>query len=324
MSETARVVAVVVTWNRKELLARNLRAVLAQTRPVDEILVVDNASTDGTPEMLAAEFPMVRVVRLAGNAGAAGGMHVGVREGLALGADWLWLMDDDGVPAEGCLVEQMRIALREGYALCGPLLLDVEEPSQLAFPPSRPTMSRKVRTLRLHLSTDHFDSPVAGLWNGTLLRADAARSVGLPKAEMFIWGEEHEYSHRLIFSGYRVGVAVNADYLHPRDRFPARWLISASLGPISIKKCRFCDPRSPRATIYARNLGYNDWRYHGPARSIARFVAGLMLWIRTAGARGALAFARYYLDGVTDRYRLDPSRETIARRLFCSGPGQAA
>lgn len=315
MTGASRIVAVVVTWNRKELLARNLRAVMAQTRPVDAILVIDNASTDGTPEMLAAEFPGVRVVRLAGNAGAAGGMHVGVREGLALGADWLWLMDDDGVPAPGCLAEQLRIAEREGYALCGPLLVNVDDPTELAFPPSLPDMPRCVADLRAGLGRDHFDSCVAGLWNGTLVRADAALVCGPPKAEMFIWGEEHEYTHRLVTAGFRVGVAAHADYCHPRDRFPSRWIVSLRLGNRLLQKCRFCDPRSPRALIYARNLGYNDWRYHGALRTLARFLLGVTLSLCVKGPNGALAFARYYIDGAKDTYALEPSRATILSKL---------
>jgi rhamnopyranosyl-N-acetylglucosaminyl-diphospho-decaprenol beta-1,3/1,4-galactofuranosyltransferase len=321
MSRSAKVVAVVVTWNRKELLARNLRAVMAQTRPVDEILVVDNASTDSTPEMLAAAFPQVRVIRLAGNAGAAGGMHVAVREGLKRDADWLWLMDDDGVPSPGCLAEQLRVAERENYALCGPLLLDIDDRSRLAFSPSSADMPQVVAALRMRLGKDHFDSRIAGLWNGTLVRAAAVRDCGAPKAEMFIWGEEHEYAHRFAKMGYRVGVAAMADYLHPKDRFPSRWVVDLKVGNTVIKKCRFCDPGSPRSTIYARNLGYNDFRYGGLGRALARLMLGIVLFGRDGGLGRALTFARYYLDGLTDRYALEPSREKIRARLATQGGG---
>ena len=315
MSGSERIVAVVVTWNRKELLRRNLRAVLAQTRPVDEILVVDNASTDGTPEMLAQDFPMVRHVRLAGNAGAAGGMHVGVREGLARGADWLWLMDDDGVPSPGCLAEQLRIAQRENYALCGALLIDITSPDHLAFAPPWRSLPTAVPHLRTALGADHFRTPIAGLWNGTLLRCDAARAVGLPKAEMFIWGEEIEYGFRLWTAGYRVGVAANADYLHPPDRFPAKWLLNIVFWRLPLIKCRFCDPMSPRAHIHARNLGYIDYKYAGAVRMVLRLLAGLALWSTTTGPKGAMRFFRYYIDGVSDRYALEPSRDDTLARL---------
>jgi len=71
MSEN--ICAVIVTYNRKELLRECLKAVLAQTRPPEHVLVVDNASTDGTPEMLQEEFPQVEVLCLPENQGSAGG-----------------------------------------------------------------------------------------------------------------------------------------------------------------------------------------------------------------------------------------------------------
>jgi GT2 family glycosyltransferase len=224
-------------------------------------------------------------------------------------------MDDDGVPSRGCLAEQLRVAEREAYAMCGPLLLDIDDPSRLAFAPSSADMPEEVGALRMELGKEHFDSCVAGLWNGTLVRAAAARDCGAPKAEMFIWGEEHEYTHRFAKMQYRVGVAARADYFHPKDRFPAKWIIDFRFLGNAIKKCRFCEPSSPRSTIYARNLGYNDFRYSGPGRALARLLAGMVLFGRHGGPVRALTFARYYLDGLTDRYALEPSREAIVARL---------
>ena len=84
-SFVTRVCAVVVTRNRKDLLRQCLRSVLAQARPVDRILVVDNASTDGTGEMLDAEFVrfaelgILARLNLRENAGGAGGVGAGMR-----------------------------------------------------------------------------------------------------------------------------------------------------------------------------------------------------------------------------------------------------
>ncbi|GAA6756682.1 hypothetical protein Thermus77420_21580 [Thermus thalpophilus] len=100
-----RVCAVIVTHNRKELLRECLRAVLAQTRPVDHILVVDNASTDGTADMLREEFSQVEVLRLPENQGGAGGFHEGMKRAYELGYEWMWLMDDDALPSRTALEE---------------------------------------------------------------------------------------------------------------------------------------------------------------------------------------------------------------------------
>ena len=94
-----RVVAVIVTWNRRELLAESLSAVADQTRPPDRLVVVDNASTDGTAELLTDRFPMLEVVRTARNIGGAGGFALGIRRALEIEpADAVWLLDDDTVP----------------------------------------------------------------------------------------------------------------------------------------------------------------------------------------------------------------------------------
>ena len=92
---TQRVCAIVVTFNRKQLLRECLHSILAQTRLPDAILVVDNASTDGTPALLAEEFPNLCVLRMADNRGGSAGFHAGMRWAFERGFDWFWVMDDD-------------------------------------------------------------------------------------------------------------------------------------------------------------------------------------------------------------------------------------
>ena len=93
MTET--VCAVVVTFNRKNLLRTCLESLLAQTRPIDRILIVNNASSDGTEVLLAAEFPQLDVVNMPVNTGGAGGFHEGMKRACESGFDWIWVMDDD-------------------------------------------------------------------------------------------------------------------------------------------------------------------------------------------------------------------------------------
>ena len=90
-----KVCAVVVTYNRKELLRQCLHSVLQQTRPLDCILVVDNASTDGTLDLLNAEFSNVEQLKLPTNTGGAGGFKAGMQWAYCKGYEWVWVMDDD-------------------------------------------------------------------------------------------------------------------------------------------------------------------------------------------------------------------------------------
>src|SRR5690349_20673166 len=99
-----RVMAVVVTYNRSRLLLECLSALLRQTQPLDRVVLVDNASTDDTVEQLRThgylDRPEIDYTRLPTNTGGAGGFHEGLRRAMELGADWMWVMDDDAEPHE--------------------------------------------------------------------------------------------------------------------------------------------------------------------------------------------------------------------------------
>ena len=102
------VLAVVVTHDRLALLRECLDALRAQTVPCD-ILVVDNASTDGTKEYLQGErSPSLAVCSFTENRGGAGGFRLGVRYGRQKGYAYLWLMDDDVLPRPDALSSLLR------------------------------------------------------------------------------------------------------------------------------------------------------------------------------------------------------------------------
>jgi len=106
------VCAVVVTYNRKSILRLCLRSLLAQSHPLNEIIVVDNASTDGTDLTIAEEFQGINYQRLSENTGGAGGFYFGMKMGFQRGYDWIWVMDDDAVPTENaleCMIEALSI-----------------------------------------------------------------------------------------------------------------------------------------------------------------------------------------------------------------------
>jgi rhamnopyranosyl-N-acetylglucosaminyl-diphospho-decaprenol beta-1,3/1,4-galactofuranosyltransferase len=106
------VIAVVVTYNRKTLAPLTIEALKTQTRPLDRIIAVDNASTDGTPEVLRArgvlDDPLIDYVRMETNTGGAGGFHEGMKRAMEAGADWIWVMDDDVAPAPDCLEQLLK------------------------------------------------------------------------------------------------------------------------------------------------------------------------------------------------------------------------
>ena len=88
------ITAVIVTYNNADMLLDLLGDLCSQSRPVDEIVVVDNASSDGTDHEVMANYPSVKYVRLSENTGSAGGYYEGIRTASAT-ADLIWTLDDD-------------------------------------------------------------------------------------------------------------------------------------------------------------------------------------------------------------------------------------
>ncbi len=125
-----RIIAVVVTFNRLALLQRLVER-LREIPGIAEILVVDNASGDGTGEWLDDQSDLV-VRRLDRNRGGAGGFHEGLGLAVERGADLVWLMDDDGLPDLDCLETLLGHAGELDF--WGPVVVDEDDPDRLVFP----------------------------------------------------------------------------------------------------------------------------------------------------------------------------------------------
>jgi rhamnopyranosyl-N-acetylglucosaminyl-diphospho-decaprenol beta-1,3/1,4-galactofuranosyltransferase len=213
-----RVVAVVVTFNRLPLLQR-LVARLGEVAGVAEVLVVDNASTDGTGQWLAGqratgETPLLART-LEHNRGGAGGFHDGLAWAIDRGADLVWLMDDDGLPDADCLTT--LLAHDDDYDFWGPLVVDEADPQRLVFPIRMPGGARVVadREQARAAARDGVLADVVIPFNGVLVTKELVDRIGLPREEFFIWGDDVEYLWRAREAGARVATVVDARVLHP-------------------------------------------------------------------------------------------------------------
>jgi len=212
-----RIHAVVVTYNRRDLLDRLVKE-LRQVDRLTEIIVVDNASTDGSADDMRG-LDGVHLVELATNTGGAGGFHAGMVTALERGADLVWLMDDDGVPEPGCLDTLLEYGglEREGYDFWGPAVLAEEDPSKLTFPIRLPGRASVVHQMA-DVEAAAVDGVIEGIvipFNGVLATRELIEKIGPVREEFFIWGDDHEFRLRAERAGAKIATVVDAHFLHP-------------------------------------------------------------------------------------------------------------
>lgn len=198
MSAAPRVVAVVVTWNRRDLLVESLDAIREQSHPVAAIVVVDNASTDDTPATLRT-YDDLDVVTLTENTGGAGGFAAGIERALDdHHPDLVWLMDDDTVATPTALEHLLDTYVRADPT---PALLA----SRVVWTDGRDhpmnTPRRKPRAteqeVRAAAAVDAMPVRSASFVS-ILCDAATIRERGLPVADYFLWNDDFEYSTRLL------------------------------------------------------------------------------------------------------------------------------
>jgi GT2 family glycosyltransferase len=214
-ASSERVCVVVVTYNRRELLMECLRALLGQSRRVEQILVVNNASTDGTAEMLAREFtaedfPAVRVLNLPKNVGGAGGFNEGMRRAHAEGYDWVWVMDDDTIAEPDSLAELFAARGRfpEGRRPCLLASKVVWTDGSLHY--MNPSWVKLAELEDMYLAVQHSAMSIRSTtFVSMLMHRSLIERYGLPIADYFIWGDDTEYTARVLRREFGVMVPAS-------------------------------------------------------------------------------------------------------------------
>lgn len=244
------VAAIIVTFNRKELLAVCLSAIDRQTYKPAVAYVVDNASSDGTDDWIHAngydglkDGIEYRYVRLPENIGGSGGFYTGLKMAFEAGEhfDGFWLMDDDGIPDANQL-RKLTTHLNERDYL-SPLVVSKEDEGKISF-----GGSPKVSDFVAKADDNGLIDDVAFPFNGVLYSRKLVEQVGFPIKEMFIWGDEVNYHLRCRENGFTPAVVVNAVHVHPADRQPQE-----AIGKYKLT----VPPQSWKLYCFVRNWAYN-------------------------------------------------------------------
>ena len=192
-----KIAAVVVTYNRLELLRQCMQHLLSQSVPCD-ILLVDNASEDGTrkwAESLARENARVLYRNTGKNIGGAGGFNTGMRWAAEAGYSHVWIMDDDTLPApdalEMLLEADALVGGEYGFLSSVVLWTDGRECKM-----NRPKL-KKAYYERIELLQNGVILAEQATFVSCLFRTETVIRAGLPIREFFIWGDDIEYTRRL-------------------------------------------------------------------------------------------------------------------------------
>jgi GT2 family glycosyltransferase len=310
---TVAVVAVVVTWNRRDLLVESLAALEAQTLRPTRIVVVDNACTDGTAELLDSDYAHLDTVHLTSNTGGAGGFAAGIERALTGEVDLVWLLDDDTVPTPtACarLAEAWSTYPTGGRRRPAVLASRVVWTDGRDHPMNTPRRKPGASAAELGDAASVGALPIrSASFVSIMCDARVVRERGLPVADYFLWNDDFEYSTRLIRGG--IGLAVpDSIVVHKTRTFG-----STDVDPGE----RFFWEVRNKLWLFTRSTGL------GPLEKVVYGGSTVRRWVRTfARSEDRRTLARGLRRGVLAGLTSRPRSNGVVLRAAGWSPHQPA
>ncbi|MHB0913144.1 MAG: glycosyltransferase family 2 protein [Armatimonadota bacterium] len=274
--------ALVVTWNRKDDLLECVESLYRAG--CHAVYVVDNASTDGTSEAVAADFPDARLIRSEENLGFAAGNNLGLAAMLDDGLDAVFLVNDDAVVSEDALQHLLRRLSESGAGAVAPKILLYSQP-EIIWSAGGEIDDTGAATQRLYAEPDGDDAPADvdyAVGCAMLARSAVVRQVGFFDARYFTYFEEADWCRRVRSAGYRVLYEPAARVFHKVD------LTTNGRNSAAYYFAR-------NRLLYLRSAGVGGARIGRVAASLLRMAAG-------HARRGKVRDSRLVLRGVADYY----------------------
>ena len=198
-----KIITVVVTFNRLELLKRNINC-LRQNKPITQIVVINNGSTDGTTQWLAQQSDLTVITQE--NVGGSGGFYTGIDYAYKEGADWIWCMDDDVFPRADCLENMLEYADYPNIGILAPRRLQegkIFTHDFLAYNLTNPFKSM----YKDRISKMEVNSPIeicGTAFEGPLIKREVVEKIKLPNKDLFIFCDDTDYCLRSVLAGFKI------------------------------------------------------------------------------------------------------------------------
>lgn len=275
---------VVVTYNRLQLLKEVIESLRAQTMKDYDIVIVNNGSTDDTPNWLEKQTDIITITQ--DNLGGAGGFHTGMKYVAEHGYEYCWVMDDDVVCNPTALEELIKAynTIPEAGFVCSRVVGINGKP--MNTPTALGAYKDGDYTDTFELVNEHQMVRVTtATFVSVLINTNIIRSIGLPYKEFFIWGDDTEYTQR-ISKDYRCYVACKSEVLHKRR-------IQKSLSVYEETD----ENRLPNYFYQIRNSNYLKYRKLSKRAKLGMIRRGynkaFNLWLKGDRTRAQILFRAY-------------------------------
>lgn len=212
-------ITVILNTNRRDDTLACLDSLAQSTYPNHKIIVLDNASTDGSVEAIQEKFPAVEIISLTENRGYAGNNNVGIKAALAQGADWVLVLNEDTILDPACLAQLIEVGESDSaIGIVGPLVYHFDEPNILQSAGGRLSPYWEGSHIgQNELDSGQFSSPCDVHWISgcaILVRRSVIEQVGMLDERFFYYWEETEWCLRTSRAGWRIVHVPQAKLWH--------------------------------------------------------------------------------------------------------------
>jgi len=245
MTDILDLTIIIVNWNVKELLRDCLKSVYGRTQTISlEVLVVDNASPDGSIEMVEKEFPQVKLFKNKENVGFAKANNQAIRRSKGR---YVMLMNPDTLIVGNALATMVVFMDNHGdTGAVGPRILNPDKTVQLTCGRYSPTLLTELwdftKLSSLFAKSRIFGKSLMGFWshNDTrevellsgacmMVRKETIEQIGLMDEHFFLFAEETDWCYRIRKNGWRIYLNADAEIIHLWQQSVKRSSINTAL-----------------------------------------------------------------------------------------------